>query len=165
MKKLIGEYASYNVWANKRICSVIDSLSDEKFQREVVSSFPSIQKTLLHMWVAQLIWIKRFEGLSLSVSSSEEFQGTREDIVNGFISTSKKLEGMADAFTKEDLRQIRKYTTLKSGSAISAQYQMLIHVFNHNTYHRGQLVTMLRQVGITELPQTDLIFFFRQTTV
>ena len=164
MKKLIGEYASYNIWANKRICSVIDSLSDEKFQREVVSSFPSIQKTLLHMWVAQLIWIQRFEGLSLSVSSSEEFQGTREDIVNGLISTSEKLEAMADAFTKEDLRQIRKYTTLKSGSAMSAQYQMLIHVFNHNTYHRGQLVTMLRHVGITELPQTDLIFFYRQTT-
>jgi uncharacterized damage-inducible protein DinB len=52
---------------------------------------------------------------------------------------------------------------LKSGNAISAQYEMLAHVFNHNTYHRGQLITMLRQVGVTDLPQTDLIFFYRQT--
>lgn len=163
MKKLIGEYASYNVWANERICSVIASLSDEKFNREVVSSFSSIQKTMLHMWVAQLIWIKRLEGLSLSVVPSEEFHGTRDDIVNGIISTSEILEEIAGSFSKEDLKSFRKYTTLKSGDFVSSQYEMLVHVFNHSTYHRGQLVTMLRQLGVTELPQTDLIFYYRQT--
>ncbi len=162
MKKFIREYAAYNLWANEKICSVISSLNDEQLSREIVSSFPSIKKTLLHVWGAQVIWIRRLEGVSTATFPTQDFTGTKEEMFEGMISSSAKLKEMTDGFTKGDLKEVKKYSTLKGGIVTSARYQVLAHVFNHSTYHRGQLVTMLRQTGVSELATMDLIFFYRQ---
>jgi len=162
MKKFILEYAAYNVWANETICSVISTLTDEQFEKEIVSSFSSIRKTVLHLWDAHLVWINRLEGVSLKAFPSESFLGTNEEIITGLISSSKKLKDLTESYDEDALQSIKKYATFKGGIVTSSLYQVLAHVFNHSTYHRGQLVTMLRQLGIMDIPKTDLIFFYRE---
>ena len=162
MKQFISEYASFNIWANERICSVVEKVSEEQLSKEIISSFPSIKQTLLHLWDAQLIWIRRLEGISPTSFPSQNFSGTRQDIIEGIISTSNKLKDLADNLDEELFHHVRKYSTLRGGIVTSATYQVFAHVFNHSTYHRGQLVTMLRQAGVSEIPQTDLIYFYRE---
>ena len=53
------------------------------------------------------------------------------------------------------------YTTKKELIKLPV-YQMLLHVFNHGTYHRGQLVTILRELGVEKIPQTDFIVWSRK---
>ena len=65
MQEFIRRYSEYNLWANQRLAAVIETLSDGQLHAEIVSSFPSIMKTVLHIWDSQLIWIGRVEGLSL----------------------------------------------------------------------------------------------------
>ncbi len=165
VKKFIREYAQYNIWANQLICRVIASLSKEQIMKEIPSSFSSIQKTLLHIWDAQLIWINRLEGVSVTAYPSATFAGTREEMLEGVISTSKKLQKIVSLLDKNDLKSVKKYATMTGGIVTSSQYQVLAHIFNHSTYHRGQLVTLLRTAGVTELPKTDLIFFYRENPV
>ena len=162
MQSFISEYAAFNLWANERICSVVDKLTDDQMMQEIPSSFSSIQKTLLHIWDAQLIWINRIEGVSLREFPSKNFSGTKKDVIDGLLSTSQKLKDLANSNDEEALTSIKKYATLKGGIVTSALYQVFAHVCNHGTYHRGQLVTMLRQVGVTEIPSTDLIYFYRE---
>ncbi len=161
MKKFILEYTAFNVWANERICSVAEKLSNEEMNQEIISSFPSIKKTLLHIWDAQLIWLKRLQGISLDAFPSQSFTGTNTELITGIIETSKQLHELAESFDDATLESVRKYATLKGGIVTSATYQVLAHVVNHGTYHRGQLITMLRQCGVTEIPQLDLIYFYR----
>ena len=162
MKKFISEYAAYNAWANEKLCSVISTMDNEQLEKEMVSSFSSIKKTALHIWDAQLIWINRLEGVSLKAFPSETFSGTNEEMIEGLIASSKQLQELTESYDMGALDSTKKYSTLKGGIVTSSIYQVLAHVFNHSTYHRGQLITMLRQSGATELPQTDLIFFYRQ---
>ena len=161
MKKFIEEYAAFNVWANERICSVVATISDEQMSREIISSFSSIRSTLLHLWGAQEVWIRRMEGLSPGALPTENFQGSRQEIIDGMLAASHRLKELAEAATEQSLLEVKKYSTLKGGIVTSSLYQVFAHVFNHSTYHRGQLVTMFRQAGVSEIPQTDLIYYYR----
>jgi len=162
MIDFVREYASYNYWSNQKICSVAEKLSYEQIHREIASSFPSIQKTLLHMWDAQSIWISRVEGVSLKEFPSAHFSGTRVDVVKGLLFTSQKLKEIANEIENSSLHDFIEFSTMKGVRMKSELYQIFSHVFNHGTYHRGQLVTMFRQVGVTEIPNTDLISFYRE---
>ena len=159
MKKFIRQYAAFNVWANERISGAIDKLTDEQFNQPLKSSFPTIRETLIHVLQAQDIWLERFKGTS--PTSWPEFTGTKDELIMGLLKSSKAVEEKAKGYNKKKLKEEVHYTTLKGISGESEIYQMLAHVINHGTYHRGQLVTMLRNVGVTEIPATDLIAFFR----
>ncbi|MGB3075794.1 MAG: DinB family protein, partial [Chitinophagales bacterium] len=90
------------------------------------------------------------------------FAGTKEELTAGLMASSKALEAKAISYDKKQLNQEVSYKTLKGITGISPVYQILMHVSNHGTYHRGQLVTMLREAGKTEIPATDLIAFYRE---
>ncbi|HUM45531.1 MAG TPA: DinB family protein [Chitinophagales bacterium] len=164
MKKLIRDYVAFNTWANDRICSEIILLNEEEFHHEMKSSFRNIRETLLHIWDAQDIWLERFEGTSPSKWPSASFSGSRDDLIDGLIASSEALEAKALEYNKQNLKKKVNYTTMKGNNGTSPLYQMLLHVVNHGTYHRGQLVTMLRELGKTAIPATDLIAFYRERT-
>ena len=56
MKELLQQYAAYNIWATKLLTDRINKLSDEEINRQIISSFPSLYKTLQHMWLAEEVW-------------------------------------------------------------------------------------------------------------
>src|SRR5436190_20558531 len=92
MRHLLTNYTRYNLWANTRVCDFLKSnCNDEQLDKEIVSSFPSVKKTLLHIRDAECIWLERLHGNSLSSFPGNSFKGTTEELYNGLLAGSKKF--------------------------------------------------------------------------
>ena len=162
MKELLKQLASYNTWAHQKVTGVIVSLPEEKQIAEVPSSFNSLYKTLLHMWDTESCWWQRMKLNERIIGPSEDFHGTMKDIVNGLIQQSKQWEEWVNNASDMMLDHVFQYQNSRKEHFKQPLYQMLLHVFNHSTYHRGQLVNMLRQLGVEKIPQTDFIAWSRK---
>ena len=162
MKQILQQYAVYNIWANQRILDCINNLSDDQIDREIASSFSSIKKTVLHIWDAESIWWQRLK-LSEKISRfSEEFTGSFAELVKKLDQQSTEWKDWVDNATDVQLQHVFAYQNTKKEQFKQPVYEMLLHLFNHGTYHRGQLVTMLRQLGVEKIPPTDFILFVRK---
>lgn len=162
MKILLQQYATYNIWANKKLMEVILNLPEEKQMAEVPSSFSSLYKTVLHMWDAESIWWQRMKLHERLVIPSENFKGSMKDVVNGLAQQSEQWLDWVSSASDIALDHVFQYQNSKKEQFKQPIYQMLLHVFNHGTYHRGQLINMLRQLGVEKLPQTDFIVWSRK---
>ncbi len=160
MKQLLQEYADYNVWANEIIISFIKQLSPEQLNKEQLSSFTTIRKTAEHTAGAEQNWLKRIS----SNLNQENKAISSEDIsslLQFWIDQSKQFAAIIKDIDESKLNQVIPYKSLKGIPFENELYKIIMHVMNHSTYHRGQLVTMLRGVGFTSLSSTDLIGFYR----
>lgn len=155
MKELLKQYAAYNKWASQKIIELILTLPEEKQIAEVPSSFHSLYKTILHMWDAESIWWQRMKMHERIVIPSENFTGTMKDVANGLLHQSAQWEEWVSNASELSLEHVFQYQNTKREVFKMPVYQMVHHVFNHGTYHRGQLINMLRQLGVNKLPQTD----------
>ena len=162
MKKMLAQYAAYNLWANNRIIEVINNLTDEQIDKELVSSFTSIKKTLLHLWDVENIWWQRMKLVEVQVWQSDDYTGSFLDLTNNILVQSKHWKEWIDLATEAALEHEFIYRNSKKDQFKQPVYEMLMHLFNHQTYHRGQLITLLRQVDEKNIPNTDLISFLRK---
>lgn len=161
MKSLLLNYSKYNLWANKKIADFLSALSEEQLEKEIVSSFPSLKKTVLHVWDAQQIWLIRLQGTSLTDFPSKNFSGTFEDVMGGCLKTSQELVDFVESSSENFLLTPLTYKNIAGDEFRNNVSDIIQHVMNHSTYHRGQIITMLRQLGITNLFSTDYIAFCR----
>lgn len=157
----LKDHLDYNVWANTRIAGVIRTIDDKSFFRQIKSSFPSIAQTVQHIWGSQHIWFRRFNGESLSSSPIANATLTREEALNGMISSSIGIADFVSGKSPEFLASKYHYKSLKGDPFYEPYENSLYHIVNHGTYHRGQLITMLHEVGVDNLPSTDLIAYLR----
>ena len=161
MKELMYQYAAHNLWANTQILDTIQQLSEEQIQQEMVSSFPSIFKTVLHLLDAENIWWQRLKLEEHIERPSKNFNGNFVDLQKRLIQQSLLFEQWVTGLHEHQLLHVFAYQRDKTTQLKLPVYQTLLHVFNHGTYHRGQLVTLLRQAGVTSIPSTDFISFLR----
>ena len=159
---MLAQYAAYNLWANNRIIEVINNLTDEQVDREIVSSFSSIKKTLLHLWDVENIWWQRMKLAEVQVWQSDSFEGSLLELNTNIQAQSKQWKEWIDLATEAALEHEFIYKNSKKDQFKQPVYEMLLHLFNHQTYHRGQLITLLRQVDEKNIPNTDLISFLRK---
>ncbi len=160
MKELLQQYAAYNIWANKLLVERISKLSDEEITREIASSFPSLYKTVQHMWLAEEAWWQRLKLVEKLDLQSENFSGSFSELSANLAKQSKQWSEWVNAATDNQLSHVFAYIRNKEQFKMPV-YQMLQHVFNHASYHRGQLVTILRQLGTDKIPATDFSAFCR----
>lgn len=161
MKELLQQLAVYNAWANKRILEVIVALPEEKQKQEMPSSFKSLYDTLLHMWNAESAWWQRMKLHERIVAPADFFKGPMQDLSNGLLQQNEQWIDWIDNASDAALDHVFHYQNSKREQFKQPIYQMLLHVFNHGTYHRGQLVNMLRQLGIEKIPALDFIVWSR----
>ena len=138
---------AFNRWANQRIIDACRALTSEQFTRDLGSSFPSVRDTMVHIMLAEWIWIERCHG-----ASPAKFQPASDFPTLGAVSAhweSVDLRGYAASLSGK----------LDSTANTSVLWQILQHVVNHGTYHRGQITTMLRQLGAKAI-STDLMGFY-----
>jgi uncharacterized damage-inducible protein DinB len=158
MKELFQQYAAYNIWANKSLTDIIKTLTEEEINRDIASSFPSLYKTAQHMWLAEEVWWKRHKLVENIVLESDAFAGSFEELVNQWAKQSYQWKDWTDSCTETQLQHVFAYIRQKEQYKLPT-YQMMLHVFNHATYHRGQLITMLRNLCVTKIPSTDFSTF------
>jgi uncharacterized damage-inducible protein DinB len=155
LKEVVLNLAGYHYWANQRLAAVLKKLTDDQLDQEVVSSFPSIRQTVYHMWDAESVWKQRIELVEKTKKPAPQFQGTFESACDEWITVSRQLLEMAQQITPVKLSHTVAYYNSQKQYGKLTVIEILMHVFNHATYHRGQLVTLLRQVGVTKIPGTD----------
>jgi uncharacterized damage-inducible protein DinB len=161
MKELLKQYAAYNLWAHQKLLDAILALPEEKHLAEVPSSFNSLLKTVLHTWDAESIWWQRMKLQEHIMRPSENFSGTMQDAASGLQNQSRLWEEWISNASDLSLEHVFQYQTTKREVIKMPIYQMVHHVFNHGTYHRGQLVNMMRQLGADKIPGTDFAFWLR----
>ena len=162
MKEILQHYAAYNIWATKIIIDRINKLPEEKLTQEVTSSFSSIYKTVQHMWRAEELWWQRMKLVENPVAQSDHFTGSFAELYSQFSKQSLLWKEWIDKAGDMQLNHV--FAFIRSKEQIKmVVHDMLLHVFNHATFHRGQLVTMLRQLGETDkIPSTDFSTYCRQ---
>lgn len=160
IKELLQRHARYNQWAHKRLLDLINALTLEQQHVTIPSSFDSLYKTVFHIWGAESLWLGRLNKEPIKISG-DPFNKSMETL-------SRALETLdhqwVDWFTSKEDNQLTEkihYTNM-AGQAFFEPYDLLLlHIFNHNTYHNGQLVTMLRALGVDKIPSTDFVAWTR----
>jgi uncharacterized damage-inducible protein DinB len=171
---------AYNRWGNQRMFSALEKLSDEQFTAAMQSSFPSIRESVYHIVGAEWIWLKRWQGISPRASTPDANVNseTLSQLTPVKIPTVKELptvaalRSFADAIeqerqkflstlTDDSLQSPLKFSDMAGTPYAEPLVQLLQHLVNHGTYHRGQVTTLLRQAG-AETTSLDMLFFFRE---
>lgn len=160
MKELLLQYAAFNVWATQRITDVIAQLPEEKTHAAITSSFPTMYKTVLHLLDAEGIWWQRLKLQEHVERPSESFNGSFVELQKKLLQQSSLFNEWVSNASETQLQHVFAYMREKEQNKMQVS-DMLLHLFNHNSYHRGQLVTMLRQSGVTKIPSTDFAAFLR----
>jgi uncharacterized damage-inducible protein DinB len=149
---------AYNEWANARLLGVVSDLSDEQFTRNLASSFPSIRDTFSHIVAVEWVWLRRWKGESPSALPDWAKTPSPQILRKKLSEIEMERLTFLELLGEPDLQRSITYRNLKGEEWRYLQGDLLLHLVNHSTYHRGQIATMLRQVGATPLP-TDLLVF------
>ena len=160
-KKHFIELADYIIWADNTAIEWLNQINEEQWNRSVISSFSSIRQTAIHIAGAEKIWIDFWTNVPDPVYLSAEFKGTKNDLIEIWKKTSVGLKNFIEKYPEENYLQ---QVSLKKPNGEEARMELsqtFPHMINHSTYHRGQLVTLLRQTGFTNLSSTDLFTYYR----
>jgi uncharacterized damage-inducible protein DinB len=152
---------AYNDWANKRALRAAATLTNEQFIQSLGNSFSSVRDTLAHMYGAETIWLQRFKGESPSAFPDTSQINDMGSLRAKWDPVAADLLNFISGLTQQEIDRVVEYKTMKFGVYSNPMWQSLQHVVNHGTYHRGQITTMLRQLGATPI-LTDLMHFYRE---
>lgn len=162
MKHLLQSYTLYNRWAHQRIFDSLHQLPQAGWESEMVSSFNSIRATLLHLLDAESIWWQRLKLQEHIQVPSLSFEGTPDDLEKQILQQAERWATWVSEAPEIQLTHTIHFQDRKGHPQKIQVSDMIIHVVNHTSYHRGQIITLLRQQGITKLPQTDYGFYIQQ---
>ena len=151
----------YNLWADCRTLDACAALSDEEFTRNLGSSFGSVRDTVAHLYGAEWLWNERLQGRLPSGLPSASVYANLTAVRAKLEDMDRYYVGFVSTLTPEDLERIIHYTNLAGEQRADPVWQVLHQLTNHATYHRGQIVTLLRQLGAKAV-STDLIRFYHE---
>jgi uncharacterized damage-inducible protein DinB len=150
------ELYTYNYWARDRQLAACASLTDEQFTRPMGNSFSSLRDTLVHLLVVEWVWLERWNGRAPKAWPSQaEFTGL-EQVTTRWKAIEHAMWEFLERVSEEDLKSELSYINFKGETWTYALWQMMIHLINHQSYHRGQVTTLLRQLGKTA-PMVDYL--------
>ncbi len=154
----------YNTWANHRALEAAAALTEEQFTRPLGSSFSSVRDTLAHICGGEWVWLERFHGRMPAAMPDIKQFSTVAALREHWLPQEQDLLAFVGGLTQEDLEGVLEYKTMKFGIYRNPLFQALQHLANHGTYHRGQVTTLLRQLGAQPV-LTDLMHFYRERAV
>lgn len=158
-KQQILELYGYNEWANNKILEAMSRLDHEEFIQDLGSSFGSMRDTLVHILGAEELWLSRWRGeQGRTLLKAEHFPSysTLAERWNDFIS---QIGGFLESLSEGDLQEVINYQDTHGNPYAIELWKQMLHVTNHSSFHRGQIVTMLRQLK-KQPPSMDLVYYY-----
>ncbi len=173
---LFPELARYNRWMNERLYAVASTLTDEERRRDLGAFFGSVHLTLTHLLICDRAWLARLrgdrgeftfcdaDGKPLPVSGfSDDVYPDFEALTRERRVTDQRIALWVDRLGPRDLISEVAYNDTKGVTHQHARWWAVLHLFNHQTHHRGQATTLLKQLG-KDVGVTDLIAMLREPT-
>ena len=156
IKELLQNYAHVNQWAHKSLLDLIGALPAEQQHANIPSSFASLYKTVFHVWGAESLWLGRLNHSPITITG-DPFNESMKKLSSALETVDQLYVEWLESKDDEQLTHKLHYHN-KAGLPFCQSYDLLLqHIFNHSTYHNGQLVTILRALGVTNIPATDFI--------
>jgi uncharacterized damage-inducible protein DinB len=155
----IRELYGYNRWANRRTLQASAKLASEAFVRPMGNSFSSVRDTLTHILSAEWIWLERWQGRFPTDMLDPAKFPSAQTLNSRWQTVEQDYHQFLHTLTPEWLREDLDYIN-RAGQRFSYPlWQQLVHVVNHSSYHRGQVTTLLRQLG-AEAVSTDFLLYY-----
>ena len=161
MLETIRLLMDYTRWADARMFDAVSKLTPEQFTKDLGSSLKSVRDTTVHLASAQWIWLSRWNGIvpkgmwnPVDYPDVVSVSAAREEL-------SRELGEFVAAQTEESLAKPLTYKNLKGDSFSYPLGQLMLHLVNHSTYHRGQVTTLIRQLGAQPV-STDLVVYYAE---
>lgn len=155
MKALLDQFADYECWADSLFVERLMQEPDEVLDRPVLSSFPSLRSTFLHIRDADSAWRSRLLGEPVTWPA-EPGKG-----LSTIMPHANALRDLVHGYSEAELEAVVMYRDLRGNEHRQARWHMLLHCFNHATKHRGQLITIMRGLGLDDVPVNDLVMYQR----
>ena len=155
------EIFGYASWATALVLQAAESLPREQLDAPAVSSFPSIGATLSHIVGAEWLWLRRWQGESPTSAPIWAGTPTLSEIKAELAAVEAERAAFLERLTDADLEGVVSYCGADGKAFAHPLGQLMRHVVNHSTYHRGQLATLLRQLGQAPL-NTDFTRYLRE---
>lgn len=152
----IKKLAEYNNWANEQLAAWLRNTDSMQWIMHIQSSFNTIDLTVRHLWNAEQGWLSTLKNEPWSVAINNDVNMGKNEILEGFMKTSREFHHFVQSMNEKSLNETRKIG--KNEKEVSLA-DIIQHVYNHATHHRGQLITMGRQAGLINPPRTDYIYF------
>jgi uncharacterized damage-inducible protein DinB len=151
----------FNAWADRRTLEACAALSDAQFVQDLGNSFPSIRDTLVHVMLVEWVWLERWNNRAPDKYPPASDFPSLGSLRARWAEIERDLLAYIASLNSPDLQRVVHHKTMAGAPQSAPLWQMLQHLVNHGTYHRGQVATMLRQLKLK--PQsTDLIMFYRE---
>jgi uncharacterized damage-inducible protein DinB len=163
MKTYLKQMYDYTYWANKRYVAVAEGLSEEQLHRKQGHSWDSVHGVLLHMLSSETRWLMRWGGEAPRGHLAPEDFPTLARVTEKWASVEKELRDFLEAQTEESLEEVRPYINFQGERFQLPLWQMMAHIINHETHHRGELAAMFALMNVPHAEE-EVVQYFLHTS-
>jgi uncharacterized damage-inducible protein DinB len=153
---ILNELFDHNYWARDRQLQACAALTQEQFLRPLGNSFPSLRDTLAHLLAAEWLWLERWRGHSpRTLLSPEEFP-TVAVLCARWQTVEREMRVFLAGLNDAALDDVLSYVNTRGQTWTYPLSRMLLHLLEHQNYHRGQVTALLRQLNV-QPPTVDFL--------
>lgn len=158
-RDLIGAFYDYNEWANDRLLSVCEKLTPEQFSQSQGVSWDSIETNLAHIVAAQVNWLSRWRtGANSRATTELQAISGLDEVRHAFEESHADLREFTAGLTDEQLAATLAFKDSRGNAFERVLWQLMLHMANHGTYHRGEIAMALTGLGYNP-GDLDYVFF------
>jgi uncharacterized damage-inducible protein DinB len=150
------ELFDFNYWARDRHLQVCEALTEEQIWRPLVSSFPSLGFAIAHMVIVEWLWLERWQGRPPHALQSPEAFSSLAALSARWRLVESEMKAYLAQLDERALEQPFSYVNLEGQTWTYPLWHTMLHLINHQTYHRGQVAGLLRQLGV-QPPGVDFL--------
>ncbi len=140
----------------------LEPLAPSDYTRDLGSSFRSVRDTAVHIYSADWVWLKRWVGEAPTHMIAADAFPAPAQLRAAWSELETDVRTFVDRLGPDGITTVMSYRLFNGTEGRSMFWHMLQHVVNHGSYHRGQVTTMLRQLGAAPPKSMDLIAFYRE---
>ena len=159
IKGYITAAYDYTYWANGRYFAVAEGLTAEQLHQMQGHSWGDVHGTLIHMMSSEWVWFERWHGTMPKGHLDNADFPTLASLKKRWIELEAEMRAFIDRQTEESLQSEITYTNFRGETFHVPLWQMLVHIVNHETHHRGELAAMYAQMGVVH-PEEEMIQYF-----
>ncbi|MGO9012592.1 MAG: DinB family protein [Bryobacteraceae bacterium] len=152
----VNEMFDYNYWARDRQLQACEGLTEEQFLRPLGNSFPSLRDTLTHLLAVEWLWLERWRGRSPRTLLSPTELPTLAALSQRWQIVEREMREYLAGLSEEALERPLTYVNTGGQAWTYALWRMIQHLLHHQSYHRGQVTALFRQLGV-QPPQVDFL--------